>query len=359
LKITAGNALVFLLLAGFELSCGSDSPAGDNGAKDAGGGVGGAPGLGGTSNAGTGGFYATGGTAPDASSGGTGASGGSGGAPIDNGVDCVDVPDPEILGFNSAANVSVLVAPFVHIRGSSQVRFEAAGIGVVGGSADDAIDSGETLTVDFDDAGAVNVFYTASLGGTAWLQAFDLSDASLGTELVSTSALVEVSQLFGSQPIGRFTITATDPHRVTDLTYSTRPLAAPGIVFAEYPTRIFTTLNWNGLRIEGSLYGGPGLGLGVSGGADSDLIDGNEAIVVTFPYSPVKDVRYTTDVEGTVSLEGFDALGQSLGTQSMSGLGVMNVSDLFADEPLSGFTLRANGGSTRLTEIRAAGCTVR
>jgi len=107
------------------------------------------------------------------------------------------------------------------------------GLGVVGGTSGNSIDSTEGVRFVFDQGAMVGISYNVSsagnlngngTGGDGFIEAFDGSGVSLGSIPVSGGGTHDVSALFSSQPIGRVEIRSDgDTQRISSLTYRVAP----------------------------------------------------------------------------------------------------------------------------------------
>src|ERR1044071_660942 len=102
-------------------------------------------------------------------------------------------------------------------------------------------------------------------------------------------------------------------------------------------------------------------GLGVVGGVFNDTLDSTEALRFQFDNGLATTISYyvtsagNQNGNGTVGdafVTGFDANGTSLGTVSVNGSGTKDVSALFANQPLSGFLVRANSDNQRIGSLQ-------
>ncbi|MFV2058332.1 MAG: hypothetical protein ACC707_17840 [Thiohalomonadales bacterium] len=90
------------------------------------------------------------------------------------------------------------------------------GLGVVGGSSDVNVDSGESIAFSFNRPALIVSYSVSSAGngdadglvGEAFIEAFAMDKTSLGTADVNGVGTFDVSQMFGNVPITSFTVTA-------------------------------------------------------------------------------------------------------------------------------------------------------
>ena len=196
------------------------------------------------------------------------------------------------------------------------------GLGVVGGTSNSFVDTMETLSFAFDGGPAENVSYhvqAAVFGGDAFIEAFDASNLSLGTVSVSGAGPKDVSALFSNQLLSGFSVTAVSPgeHLIGSLGFE-------GLGHVN-------VLNFNGL--------------GVVGGTANSVVDTMETLSFAFDGGPAENVSYHVQAAvfgGDAFIEAFDASNLSLGTVSVSGAGPKDVSALFSNQLLSGFSVTAD-----------------
>jgi len=124
----------------------------------------------------------------------------------------------------------------VTVSGSANVKvLEFNGLGIMGGSTDNRVDTNEFIEFAFTQAGsATAISYNvttigdtdSNVGGERTLEAFGIGGTSLGTASQS-SFDTAVSSLFGNQAIERFRLTSpgVDSFNVRSLTFT--PAAAP------------------------------------------------------------------------------------------------------------------------------------
>lgn len=106
-------------------------------------------------------------------------------------------------------------------------------------------------------------------------------------------------------------------------------------------------------------------GLGVVGGVNDSVIDGNEFVVFTFPDRPATEVSYSVQTAGNQNgdgmigaavVEGFGPNGQSLGIVSVQSTGQKNVSAFFNNVPLSQFRVQAVVDNHRISRVNYTLC---
>jgi hypothetical protein len=148
---------------------------------------------------------------------------------------CLAVPlSATTIDYRFVSGVDVDTASFdstgVTVTGGPGLVFVnvSNGLSVFGGGNDSAVNVGEFLSFSFDAGPATGISFEVNnaITATATLQAFG-PGGSLGSQSVSVSFAgppIDVSGLFGNQPISNFTLTTTaGAYRLDILTFAPEP----------------------------------------------------------------------------------------------------------------------------------------
>ena len=131
-------------------------------------------------------------------------------------------------------------------------------------------------------------------------------------------------------------------------------LLAATVDYTSLPTgNIGNSLDLSGVKAtsSGTLNSVHNLGLGVLGGLNDGEVDTGESVNFTFDAGPQQSVVLSSYIDtctscstDTVAFTGFGAGGANLGTFDLrdSGIFSFDISALFSNTPLTGFTLTAN-----------------
>jgi hypothetical protein len=127
-----------------------------------------------------------------------------------------------------------------------------------------------------------------------------------------------------------------------------------------------TSLNLDGLTVTGSdsVNVLNFNGLGVVGGLEDNTVDGTESLRFSFNGKVATDISYFVGMAGNsngnglvgeTTIEAFDSAGTSLGTQVVNDARLMDVSAMFAGQPIRAFVATLDGDFLR---INTAGFTL-
>lgn len=257
---------------------------------------------------------------------------------------------PSGLGVSSPAG-----GMSAYLDGSESLSFFFPSIGMTGVTQ---------LTYRVQAAGNQN---GAGPHGEAFLTAVGADNVDLGVRSVSGVGTIDVSALYGGQPITRLDITAAgDAQRVDRLVFTVAPAEASALValkgFGVVQAPVYEVCD---LAISGShdVRLAP-VGLGVASASPPSLLDslieGSEFVrfdlatayaQITYQNEAVGDAN-ANGVVAESFVEGYDASGASLGIVPVSGAGLHDVTGLFEETSLSGFRVIANGDGQRVVTVQ-------
>ena len=246
---------------------------------------------------------------------------------------------------------------------------QGGGLGIVGGTSDQLIDSTESLLLRFADDGnaiALSLTYTVKvanngdgdgLSGETTVYASGPGGVLLGFVQVSGTGTKNISAQF-SLPVTRILIVPKDNDSIQLEDFG---LVAYGPTYtldlSDLPTQQVPQIDQSGILITAFDIGGQptdvnivnGFGLGVEGGPSDTLVDSGELVRVAFDgvaggawYQILEAGNGDGDgLSGEVTLYAWGANGHLLGNVQRSGTGTFDVSGAFGGEPISFFAVYA------------------
>ncbi len=262
------------------------------------------------------------------------------------------------------------------VRTTASAAFRSGGSNGIGVGNNYQIDTGESVSFEFDSGSASAVKFrlkSANKPGSSSQGEYDVIGYGVGGGLLGTVAqvgpgLIDASSLFGNAPLSKLTVRSSFDTTLSlvDLHYNQAPSSGPTVldfrVNDHYMQNGYDVFDMNTVTVTGSDESGPRrIALGISGGgvgvrgSGSDYII-NEGQTVTFDFQGrvVSDlVTYFGGGSGksgvavaSRTIEAFDYDGQSLGTVQESLTGFDSISDLFGGTPISSFSVTSDPGAS-------------
>jgi len=281
--------------------------------------------------------------------------------------------DATLLGSASLTGFS-RCGIFVSAAGDTVRAVGGGGLGVAASGPDDEqVDGGEEIRFRFEAGPVRGVSYHVeaasnldgdALAGESFVTA-SADEEEIGVEPVAGAGTIDVSALFGDEPIESVRVTsAPDGVRIGRISYEAPPVPVSLLLLRLSGSQSSTsaaTITQCGITFRGTP-GWPNLGtggIGVVGGLDNEWIDAGEELEVDFG-EPVRSVRYELDAneivgpgtEGGHFVEAFDAQGVSLGNRSASAEVDLASPSFYGEVPISRFVLKATGDQIRLMRIQ-------
>ena len=234
-----------------------------------------------------------------------------------------------------------------------------AGLGMVGGTLDYAIDAGESVLFTLDLA-ATGVSYFVQFArdedgdgqyGETEVEGYGADGVWLGTVKVADIGSRDVSAAFAGQPLTAVRVRPSEPMRIYSLSYNSG--APVTVAFHDKPTTSTARFRATGLTVTPE-WQVPVMrltqfaGLGMVGGTLDYAIDAGESVLFTLDLAATGVsyfVQFARDEDGDgqygeTEVEGYGADGVWLGTVKVADIGSRDVSAAFAGQPLTAVRVR-------------------
>ncbi len=262
------------------------------------------------------------------------------------------------------------------VRTTASAAFRSGGSNGIGVGNNYQIDTGESVSFEFDSGSASSVKFrlkSANKPGSSNQGEYDVIGYGVGGNLLGTvaqvgSGLIDASNLFGNALLSKLTVRSSFDTTLSlvDLHYNQTPSSGPTVLDFRvndfYMQNGYDIFEMNTVTVTGSDESGPrrialgisGGGVGVRGSGSDYLINEGQTVTFDFQGRAVSDlVTYFGGGSGisgvpvaSRTIEAFNYQGQSLGTAQESLTGFDSISDLFGGAPISSFSVTSNPGAS-------------